>query len=382
MSKKSVCFVVATPFTVQAFLKNHIKELSVFYDVSLVANFENFDKSILNGLPLKELKHIDIERDINLFKDVSALFQLVKYLKSNKFDAVHTFTPKAGLLGTLAANLGGIKNRIHIFTGQVWHTKTGLFRKLLMTLDKFIVWNATNILVDGESQRQFLVENKVVKDNKSVVLGKGSISGVDIERFAPNERIEHEIRAELGIKSEEVVYMFLGRMNRDKGIVELAEAFNRLRNKYANVRLLLVGGDEGQMTSVVQQKVKDIESVIFYGLTPTPERLLLACDVFCLPSYREGFGTSVIEASSMGKPVICSDTYGLMETIIENKTGLRHKVADIESLYAQMEKLVNDKTYRNSLGNGGREYVLENFSAAIISKKWVEFYKKIMDNAV
>ena len=117
-----------------------------------------------------------------------------------------------------------------------------------------------------------------------------------------------------------------------------------LQLKNSNIRLLLVGYDEENMKHRVQQIVKNYESVIFYGPTPYPEKLLTGfrCP-FCLPSYREGFGTSVIEASLLEKPIICSDTYGLMETIIENKTGLRHKVADIDSLYTEMEKLVKDK---------------------------------------
>ena len=245
-----------------------------------------------------------------------------------------------------------------------------------MFLDRFIVWNATDILVDGESQRQFLIKNKIVKTPSSFVLGKGSISGVDTNRFIPDETVKQEVRKELGITKKEVVYMFLGRMNVDKGINELADAFNNLQINHPNVRLLLVGGDEQNMTPIVKRTVKNIASVIFYGVTPSPERLLQACDVFCLPSYREGFGTSVIEASLLKKPIICSDTYGLMETIIENKTGLRHKVADVNSLFNQMEKLVDAKDLRIALGEGGRTYVLENFQADLISKKWFNFYNK------
>jgi glycosyltransferase involved in cell wall biosynthesis len=380
MKRNKICFVVASPFTAHVFLKNHIKELTKFYDIYLVANFEGFDKINLNNLGIKEFKHIPIARDINLRKDLISLFLLRKYFRYKKFAAVHTVTPKAGLLGVFAARLVNVNKRIHIFTGQVWYTKTGLLKKMLMWLDSFIVWNATDILVDGESQRQFLIKNNIVKTSNSTVLGKGSISGVDTNRFQPNEAVKKEVRQELGITENEVVYMFLGRMNKDKGINELAIAFNTLNKKYNNVRLLLVGGDEKNMTKTIQQKVDNIEAAIFYGVTPTPERLLQACDVFCLPSYREGFGTSVIEASLLEKPVICSDTYGLMETIIENKTGLRHKVADVDSLFYQMEKLVNDNKLREELGREGRNYVLENFSAELISEKWLGFYKSKLNH--
>tara|TARA_B110000046_G_C13025697_1_gene413931 strand:+ start:9226 stop:10362 length:1137 start_codon:yes stop_codon:yes gene_type:complete len=373
MKNKKVCFVVSSPITAQVFLKNHIKELAIFYDVFLVANFDFTDKE--GFIELKEIKHIPISREINLVKDIKALFLLWKYFNHMKFDLVHTVTPKAGLLGVFAARLARTNNRIHIFTGQVWHTKTGLFKRLLMILDKFIVWNATDILVDGESQRQFLIKNKIIKKSNSFVLGKGSISGVDTKRFMPNKDISNEVKRCLDIHKRDVVYMFLGRMNHDKGIVELAEAFNKLQLKFSNARLLFVGGDEENMTSIIKVIVKNIESVIFYGFTKEPEKLIQACDVFCLPSYREGFGTSIIEASLLEKPVICSDTYGLMETIIVNKTGLRHKVADVDSLYIEMEKLIDHKNLREKLGKSGRTYVLENFSAQIISEKWLEFYR-------
>lgn len=379
IERKKICFVVPSLGTARVFLKNHIEELSAYFDIYLVANVHKEEMIFFTELPIKEIKNIKITRGISLISDFSALLNLCSYFKTMKFDAVHTVTPKAGLLGILASHLVSISNRIHIFTGQVWHTKKGVYKYFLMFLDRFTVWNATHILVDGQSQRQFLIKNKIVKETNSFVLGKGSISGVDTNKFIPNAFLKKEVRDELGIKENEVVYMFLGRMNSEKGIKELAEAFNSLRKKHANVRLLLVGDDEENMTPIIMQKVKDIESVIFYGVTPKPERLLQACDIFCMPSYREGFGLSVIEASLLEKPIICSDTYGLMESIIENKTGLRHKVADIDSLYLAMEKLFNDKNLVIALGKGGREYVLENFSAKIISEKWVEFYKKMFN---
>lgn len=376
MKRKKICFVVPSLGTARVFLLNHIKELNVYFDVYLVASVEKEVLIYLKGTPLKEIKDITIPRNVSLIKDFRALLSLRAYFKEMKFDAVHTATPKAALLGVLAARFAGVKMRTHIFTGQVWHTKTGFFKTFLMVLDRFTVWNATHILVDGESQRQFLINNKIVEEFNSFVLGKGSISGVDTNRFVPSAVIKKEVREELGIKENEVVYMFLGRMNADKGINELAEAFSRLHKKFDNALLLLAGGDEENMTPIVKQKVKVDKAVIFYGVTLTPERLLQACDVFCMPSFREGFGTSIIEASLLEKPIICSDTYGLMETIIENKSGLRHKVADVDSLYLAMEKLINDQNLRVLLGKGGREYVLENFSAQTISEKWMEFYKK------
>lgn len=380
MKRKTICFVVPSLGTARVFLKNHIIELNKYFDIYLVANVQEEDMIYFTDVPIKEIKHIKILRSISILNDLRTLIHLCIYFKAMKFDAVHTITPKAALLGILASRMVNLSNRIHIFTGQVWHTKKGAYKYILMMLDRFTVWNATHILVDGQPQRQFLIQNKIITESNSFVLGKGSTAGVDINRFVPNAVEKKEVRDGLGFKENEVVYMFLGRMNSEKGINELAEAFNRLQKKHHNVRLLLVGGDEENMINAVKQKVNNIESVIFYGVTPTPERFIQACDIFCMPSHREGFGLSVLEASSMEKPIICSDTYGLMEGIIDDKTGLRHKVADIDSLYLAMEKLFNDRYLVELLGKEGRQYVLENFSAKTISEKWLDFYLKMFSS--
>jgi glycosyltransferase involved in cell wall biosynthesis len=377
--KKKICFVVSSPLTAKAFLINHIQELSSIFDVYLVANFENGLETLFKEVPIKGWKNIVIPRDINLIDDFKALLQLRTYFSKMKFDAVHSVTPKAGLLGSTASRLAGIKVRIHIFTGQVWHTRTGMFKKLLMFLDRVIVTNATHILVDGESQRQFLIQQNIIEAKNSKVLGKGSISGVNSTKFMPDSVVKHEVRAELGIRDEEIVFMFLGRMNIDKGIPELAIAFNEITKKHSNVLLLFVGGDEQNMTPLVKTTIQAIDKVIFYGSTPYPERLLQACDIFCLPSHREGFGTSVIEASLLEKPVICSDTYGLMETILDNTTGIRHKVNNAASLQTAMETMLNDTFLRVEYGKNGRNYVLENFTAQKITDFWISFYKETLD---
>lgn len=377
--KKKICFVVSSPLTAKAFLINHIQELSAIFDVYLVANFENGLEKLIADVPIKGWENIAIARDINLIDDFKALLQLRTYFSKMKFDAVHSVTPKAGLLGITAARLARIKVRIHIFTGQVWHTRTGMFKRLLMLLDRLIVSNATHILVDGESQRQFLIQQNIIKAKNSKVLGKGSISGVDSSKFIPDTLVKKQVRTELGIKDEEIVFMFLGRMNIDKGIPELAVAFDGISRKHTNVRLLFVGGDEQNMTPLVKTTIRAGEKVIFYGSTPYPERLLQACDVFCLPSHREGFGTSVIEASLLQKPIVCSNTYGLMETIVDNTTGIRHKVNDFESLQKAMETLLIDENLRLKYGKNGRNYVLNNFTAQQITTHWISFYKDILD---
>ena len=372
--KKKICFVVSAPITAKAFLIKHFEYLSKEFDITLVANFET--QADFEIPFVKNTKHIAIHRSINPLKDFLALIQLYFFFKKESFQVVHSVTPKAGLLAMTAAWLSRIPVRIHIFTGQVWHTQSGLKKQFLKFLDRLLVWFTTHILVDGQSQRQFLIANKIITDKNSWVLGKGSISGVDVQKFNPSSEIRNLYRKQLNFQNNDVVFAFLGRMNTDKGILDLAKAFQKLHADFSNVKLLLIGFDEENM----QEKIREMhtENIIYFGPTPKPHEVLQAADVFCLPSYREGFGTSVIEASLLELPIICSDTYGLAETIVENKTGLRHEVKNVSQLYNQMKLLVQNEVTRTFLGKNGRQYVLEHFSADEISLQWLTFYKEIL----
>lgn len=375
--KKKICFIVSSPYSA-LFLKSHLKRLSKEYTIYLVANIDDQNIDVLDHLTIDKYKSIAIQRNINVFKDLAVVYKLYRYLKSMKFDAIHSITPKAGLISALAGKFSGTKNRIHIFTGQVWATRHGLFKFILKKLDRIIVKLSTQILVDGNSQKNFLISEKVLKKGQGKVLGAGSISGVDLAQFSPNIEMRTKIRKELNLTEDMVVYLFLGRLNIDKGINELTKAFNKLSQENDKVFLLLVGVDEDSMLDKMKQIISNKNAYHFAGGTHTPEIYYQASDVFCLPSYREGFGMSVIEASACKLPVVCSDAYGLMDTIIDNETGLRHKVKDVDDLYKQMKKLSKDKLLREKLGENGLKYIHQNFSAEIISQEWYNFYKKLL----
>ena len=376
--KKRICFVVAIPMTAAVFLKDHIKALSEEYDVYLVGNIQSEDE--VKNLAIKGWHSIEIERGISLTKDLSAVFALKSYFAEMRFDAVHSVTPKAGLVTALAGKLAGIKHRTHIFTGQVWATRTGLMRLLLKSIDKIIATCDNHIMVDGKSQRAFLEKEGVLKPGKALVFCKGSIAGVNSERFVPDAAARKEEREKMGIKDEMLTYIFLGRLNHDKGIGELYEAYNRLAAEEKDVYLLLVGMDEeGYIEKLPDYKhIQDGKNFSYYGLTKQPERVLNAGDVFVLPTYREGFGSSVLEAACIGLPCICSDAYGVLDAYIDGETGLQCKVGDAESLYQCMKKMHDNADMRMNMSKRSRERALQDFNVKPISEAWVEFYRSLL----
>lgn len=377
--KKKICFVVAIAGTADAFLRDHIKALRDEFEVYIAGNIKSKDE--ISRLDVNDYFQFDIQRSISLINDMKAIWQLYKYFKRMKFDAVHSVTPKAGMTTAIAARLAGIKHRTHIFTGQVWATRKGAMRTMLKSIDWITAHLDNHILVDGESQRQYIIKNGVVSKKKSQVLGPGSISGVNTDRFIPSEECRIHVRQELNLTNR-IVFTFMGRANKEKGIHELFKAFNNIALTHKEAFLLFFGSDEDGCLNTVSQysNIKDGENYLFYGRTSTPGLHLQASDVFVMPSYREGFGSSVIEASCLGLPVICSDAYGVMDAMIDDVTGLRCKVADVPTLQSAMEKLLNDAELRKRLGNAGRQRVLDNFKGSAITAEWVKFYHQILDD--
>ena len=380
MTKKKIAFVVAIPGSAEAFLTNHFEVLTKEYDVSLIANFpKDYDVSCFKGLNINYI-HAPIRREISIMNDLKALFALYRIFKKEKFCSVHSVTPKAGLLTALASWLAGIKVRIHIYTGQVWATRKGVMRMALKMMDKMIATLDNHILVDGEGQRQFLIKEGVIKEQNSSVLAHGSICGVKLEKFNISEKVRVNERAKFGFKNEDVVFIFLGRLNHDKGIGELYEAFNKLVQECPNAKLLFYGSDEENYNEKANDfsNIKKGENYYYPGITRMPFDALQGGDVFVLPTWREGFGMSVIEAQALGLPVITSDAYGVCDASVPNETGLRCKVNDPEGLYTCMKKLYHNPELRKQYGTAGRKRVENEFKDSIVTKAWVEFYNNLL----
>ena len=374
--KKKICFVVSAPSTARAFLKGHIDRLSEYYDVYLVANFQ--DVSEIEELKLAGYKSIGIERKPNMTADIRALRELRRYLKEMRFDSVQAQASKPSLLTAIAAKQAGIPVRIRIFTGQIWCNMTGLKRLFYKTIDRLTVKLNTHLLADGYPQMKYLIEQGIVKRDKIRVLGNGSICGVDASKFNPTDEVRKEVRAELGYTDENVVFTFLGRLKTEKGIREILSAFNMLVEERPAARLLLLGRDEENCKEWLKDypNIGNGAKVNFYGFTKEPYRMLQAGDVYLLPSYREGFGMSVLEASCMNLPVVCSDVYGMADTFVDGETGLKCKVRDDETLCECMKKLYGDKELREKMGKAGRKRVEELFPKELVTKAWLDFYKE------
>lgn len=378
-TKKIIIFVVTTPFAVNAFLRNHLLALAKEYEVILCVNLSAYRllKELVDALKIID---IGIERKVSLIQDLKVFLKLMKIMRNKRPHAVHSITPKAGLLAMMAGYISRVPHRFHTFTGQIWVTQRGWKRFFLMQLDRLIVLFASNILVDSESQRQLLSRNKIIPASSVGMLGHGSIAGVDINRFRPNAALKSKNRKAFGVVADVCVYLFIGRINRDKGILDVMKAFQKVANRVPKVELWVVGPDEENLLPVLKTMSEECEAPIrFFKETLNPETVMASADVILLPSYREGFGLVIIESASCEVPAIAYRIDGVIDAVHEDCTGILVDVGNVESFASAMKTLALDTYLRRRLGKHARDRVERLFDSDSVTNNWVDFYKRVFD---
>jgi glycosyltransferase involved in cell wall biosynthesis len=373
---RKICWVTTSPLIVNFFLAPHLVYLRDRYDVTLVVNAREGVE--LKPLPGVEVVSVPIERSISPFRDARALGTLAMLFRKRRFDLVHSFSPKGGLIAMTAAALARVPLRLHTFTGQVWATRTGPMRLLLKSADRVVAALATHTLADSHSQLRFLDSQRIVKPGKCRVLASGSITGVDTDRFRADSARRAAVRRSLGIADDAVLLLFLGRVTRDKGVPELLQAFRELAAVSSHAHLLLVGPDEDGLLE--PRTLANLTGRVHVrGYTHTPEHYVAAADVLCLPSHREGFGSVIIEAAAAGVPAVASRIYGVVDAVVEEETGLLHRPGDAADLSRQLARITEDRALRLGLAHKARERAVSEFSQACLTRELSGFYVKLFD---
>lgn len=382
---KKICFVNAIKGTAQSFMTGHFQNLRQKYEVHYVACDVNDGED--PSFPGIICHKIDIRRPISIVADLKAVWSLYLLMQKERFDVVHSITPKAGLTCAIAAKMAGIKIRCHTFTGQVWATKTGVMRSILRAIDHLIISLDNHHFVDGEAQRQYLISEGFLTADNSRVLANGSLRGADLTLFNPSTRVREQYRKKIGIEETHFVFAFLGRLKVDKGIRELLAAFDRLVASCSNSDnppnrpyLLLIGPDEEKMAIYFAEysHICPGKNFCHYGSTPNPHLVMQAADAFVLPTYREGFPQSPLEAGALALPIIISDIYGTKASIVDNVTGLRCLPHDVDSLFEAMMQMISNPSEAREMGKRGRKYIEEKYAHTILEKAWIDLYEELL----
>lgn len=375
--RSEVCLVMTSLLVVKCYLLGHLTAISRKYKVTLIVNVDDQDFLDSLKLPITVIP-VNIVRKIALWQDLKALWRLIGIFRAHRFNLVHSISPKAGLLGMAAAWITGVPNRIHTFQGEVWANRRGWQRAVLRFADKIVASAATRLTIVSYSERRFLIDEKIISADKSIVLANGSICGVDTSRFHADPIARRDIRGRIGADDASVVVLFLGRINRDKGVLDLAAAFAEIAANAPQARLLLVGPDEEGIVEEVRRICSEYaDRIEIFDFTPHPERFMAAADILCLPSYREGFGLVIIEAAATGIPSVCSRIYGITDAVADKTTGLLFPAGNRAELATHLSTLIEDRALREKMGAAARARAVDLFNSSKITAEMLALYSSL-----
>lgn len=376
-NKKKIIRTVTVSQSIAFFEEVMMRMNESGYETVVVTSPGEWLEDFRERYPEEKTIEVPMERHISLTKDIKSLWQMMKVLRKEKPYMVHSMTPKAGLITMMAAWLTGVPVRIHTFTGLVWPTAVGFKRKILMATDWITCASATHIIPEGQGVLDDLKNYKVCHKPMKV-LGYGNVRGVDMERFNPARFAD--------VKKDESKFrfVFVGRIVGDKGINELVEAFIRLNLEHPNTQLILVGKYEANLDPVKQETLKVIEDnpcIDACGPRYGDELLVeyVKSDCFVMPSYREGFPNTVMEAGAMGLPSIVTDINGSREIIIHSENGLIVPSKDVVALYKAMKQMVEEASVREKMAANARPLIDSRFEKSFVQGCLIKFYEEILN---
>jgi len=382
MSKIKVIRTATVSVSIKYLLKGQLKFLNSFFDIIAVS--DDSDKALKSIAVNEQIRTIKVpmKRNISLVNDCLSLIKLIILFRKERPNIVHSITPKAGLLSMLAAKLTGVPIRMHTFTGLIFPEKSGLLQKVLISMDKLLCWSATSIYPEGQGVRDDLIKFRITK-KKLKIIANGNINGVDLEYFNPkhiSKTDQNNLKIKLGITKNEFVWIFVGRLVRDKGINELVEAFTQL--SYPS-KLLLVGGfelDLDPLDKETNDMIHSHSSIISVGFQEDIRPYLAISDCFVFPSYREGFPNVLLQAGCFNLPSIVTNINGSNEIIIDGYNGVIISRKNIVGLKNAMISIYSNPVMRVSLSQNARKHIVSKFTQDLVWNEILKEYQNQLKN--
>ncbi|WP_130734306.1 glycosyltransferase family 4 protein [Flavobacterium sp. J27] len=379
--KPKIIRIATVAMSLNLLLRGQLKFLNQFFDIKAVSGYDT-DLEMVKKREGVQIIDLKMERKIAPVKDSIALIKLYFLFKSEKPTVVHSITPKAGLLSMIAAKYAGVPIRMHTFTGLIFPSKKGFMKKILILMDKILCFHATHIYPEGKGVQQDLLSYKITHKPLKI-LANGNVNGVDLDYFNPNdisEDVKNELSKKLGINKNDFVFLFVGRLVKDKGINELVTAFTKIQDE--NVKLVLVGPFEQDLDPLspeVYFEIKNNKNIISVGFQTDVRPYMAISQALVFPSYREGFPNVVLQAGAMELPAIVSDINGSNEIITHNKNGIIIPVKNSDAIFASMIAIRDRKLYP-FLKSNSRERIVSAFNQNVVWQSLLNEYNSLIDN--
>lgn len=390
--------ITTVPVSVEKLLGKQLTFMNQFYEVTAISSDKEDLERVGQELGVKT-KAIEMTRKITPIQDLKSLWQMYCYLKKEKPDIVHTHTPKAGLIGMIAAKLAGIKVRLHTVAGLPLMETSGVKRKVLNLVEKLTYACATKVYPNSYGLKDFILKEKFCPPHKLKVIGNGSTNGIDTAYFNPalfSPQQNRKLRQQWHWKEDDFVWIFVGRLVKDKGINELVaafrqltEEFNDLENKNSTVdnlrnrapKLLLVGPLEPELDPLLPETLREMEhnkNILKLGYQKDVRPYLAVADALIFPSYREGFPNVVMQAGAMELPSIVTNINGCNEIIKNNENGMIISVKNKDQIYNALLKLMADLSLYNKMKSEARENIVQRYDQKLIWNAILAEYREMI----
>lgn len=375
----------AVDFTARQFLKPLARELhNQGYNVFLACAEGPYFKEMQDeGF---HMINNPISRNANIINHIKSFRSTVKLLKSLRVDILHVHTPIAALIGRLAARVAKVPLTIYTAHGFYFHENTPSFRKkLLILLEKIGARCGDFIMCVSSEDAQTTLTEKITSSSKVAYIG----NGVDTAHYNPHRfDIESRIhlRKEFGIPEDAAVFGIMGRLVREKGFFEFFEAAAIVKSQFPESHFMVIGdllpSDYDGNKVAMKQRIEELnlkDSITFVGMVDDPAPALACCDVFTLPSYREGMPISLLEAMSMGIPCIATNIRGCREEVVDGETGFLVPIKDAKTLADKMVWMLQHQEEAAKMGGRGRRRILEHFEISKVVSEQVKIYNKLLE---
>lgn len=375
---KKICVITTMWSSIDNWIKPFLNEYNDRgIDVTIVCNMDkNYERELTSQYPFVHTYPVAFPRGINIGGSLKSILVLYRFFRKNKFEMVQYSTPNASMYAAVASKLAAIPVRLYCQWGMVYVTMTGFKRKVFRFLEKMVCRFSTMVQPDSKGNLKFCREQGFYDESKSCVIWNGSAKGLDLTAFdiTQKQAYAQEIKERYGIPEDTPVVGFVGRLGEEKGCNELFRVFKKIKETVPNAKLLFVGPIEKEKS--IDPELLEFfwkcDDIIKTDRVTHVEKYISAMDVFVLPSYREGFGMSVVEASAMEVPVVVTEYPGPSSAMLDGVTGYAVPVQDDEKLYQCILTLLQDEQLRNKMGVAGRKFAEEAFDQKTFVAKYMD----------